>query len=86
MLQRWPADAGALAELARCASGSNRPADALEWIDRAVAAQPWTATLHMNRALMLAAAGRSADAIAACREATRLDPVSRRIRETCSSL
>ncbi len=86
MLQRWPDDAGALAELARCTAASEGPAAAVELMDRAIAAQPWTATLHMNRALMLLAGGRRADALAACGEARRLDPVSRRIRETCSGL
>lgn len=85
LLARWPEDPGALAEMARCEMARNRPDQALAYIGRAVAAEPWTASLHLNRAVILAASGRAQEAGEACREARKLDPMDARLRSICES-
>src|SRR5262249_13798371 len=69
-----PERAGAWAELARSRAGRNDYAGAAELFAKAVACEPFTASLHANRAMMLSALERHPEAIAEAETALRLDP------------
>jgi predicted Zn-dependent protease len=67
-------NAGALSELARCRLATGRTEEALALWERAIAIEPHTASLHANRAAVLAGLGRLADALAAIENAVRRAP------------
>src|SRR5216684_1188416 len=65
ILEADPAHANALHLLGLIAHQIGRHPDALELIDRAISIHPEAASLHANRAVVLAALGRTDDALAA---------------------
>jgi tetratricopeptide (TPR) repeat protein len=69
-----PDAAGPLAELARARAGRGDYVGALELFRRAIALEPWTASMRVNAAMMLSALERHSEAIAESAEALRLDP------------
>jgi cytochrome c-type biogenesis protein CcmH/NrfG len=81
-----PDAAGPLAELGRARVGVNDLAGALELFQKAVALEPWNAALRANTASMLSALERHPEAIAAAREALRLDPEGARTWDTYAML
>ncbi len=68
------ANAGALAELGRFRILAGRIEEGVALYDRAIAAEPWQASLRLNRGMGLAALGRFDEAARAAEDATRLDP------------
>jgi len=69
-----PELAGAWAELARSRAGRGDLAGAAELFGKAIACEPWTASLHANLAMMLSALERHPEAIHEAETALRLDP------------
>jgi len=69
-----PESAGGWAELARTRAGHNDFEGALDLFRKAIACEPWTASMHVNAAMMLSALERHAEAIAEAETAVRLDP------------
>ena len=69
-----PEAAGPLAELARVKAGREDYAGAAELFGKAVALEPWTASMRVNLAMMLSALDRHAEAVAQAEQALRLDP------------
>jgi Tfp pilus assembly protein PilF len=69
-----PESGGAFAELAGSRAGRGEYAAALELFRKAIACEPWTASLHANAAMMLSALERHPEAIEEAETALRLDP------------
>ncbi len=69
-----PNDAHVLHQVGLCAQGLGRNAEAVEWIDRAIASQPDVADFHINRSLILTDLDRLGEAEAAARRAIALKP------------
>jgi Flp pilus assembly protein TadD len=69
-----PDAAGPLAEMARAKAGRADYAGAAELFGKAVALEPWTASMRVNLAMMLSALERHAEAVAQAEQALRLDP------------
>ncbi len=86
VLPRWPSESGILAELGRTEVGMSRPAEAIALYDRAIRAEPWKASLHLNRAVILSSLGRHDEASLTCGDAMRLGPVDAGVWKACSEV
>ena len=64
----------ALAEIGRALSMTGRLDQAQEHLDRALALQPWTASLHVSQGKVLAQSGRFDEALRKAMDAANLDP------------
>jgi len=76
LLEDRPDDPAALAEYARTAWELGQRDNALAAYERALAGEPMSATLHLNRGATLASLGRFTEAFEAGLEAARFDPDS----------
>jgi Flp pilus assembly protein TadD len=74
LAQAHPEAAGPLAEQARARAEHEDYAGALELFRKAVALEPWNASLRVNAATMLSALERHPEAIAEAEQALRCDP------------
>jgi Flp pilus assembly protein TadD len=74
MAREHPDAAGPLAEMARARAGRGDFSAALELYRRAIALEPWTASMRVNAAMMLSALERHPEAIAEAEQALRLGP------------
>src|SRR5262245_23816528 len=74
VLRQRPDHADALQLLGMVMSALGHPVEALDLLDRAVAASPRHAAAHANRGLLLLGAGRAEEAVQSLRKAVRLDP------------
>jgi tetratricopeptide (TPR) repeat protein len=74
MLEHDANDAMALAEAGRAATTLGDIPNALGFYERAIAAEPWQASLHLNRGMLLASQGRFEEAAREAEAAVRLDP------------
>lgn len=76
LLSRHPGSGGAIAELGRFRILAGRLAEGVELYTRAIAVEPWNASLYLNRGKGLALMRRFDEAARDAASATRLDPES----------
>jgi Tfp pilus assembly protein PilF len=81
MTRAHPESAAPWAELARCAALRRDLPLAVERYQKAIALEPWNASLHENEAKLLSSLGRHAEAVAAAEEALRYAPERESVRE-----
>ena len=81
MTRAHPASAAPWAELARCAAARRDFAGAAERYRKAIALEPWNASLHENAAKVLAMQGRGEEARAEAAEALKYAPEKESARE-----
>jgi Flp pilus assembly protein TadD len=86
MTREHPESAAPLAELARCRVQRGDYSGALALYKSAIEREPANASLHENAAMMLSALERHGEAMAEVGEALKLDPVSRRVRESYATI
>ena len=82
MTRDHPESAAPLAELGRCRVQRGDFTGALDYFRRALEREPWNAALHESAAMVLSALERHGEAMAEVADAIRLDPESRRIRDS----
>jgi Flp pilus assembly protein TadD len=86
MIRDHPESAAPLAELARCRVERADFSGALDLYQKALAREPWNASLHENAAMVFSALERHQDAMAEVGEALRFDPESRRVRDSYATI
>ncbi len=86
MTRDHPESAAPWAELGRCRAQHGDYTGALDDFRKAIALEPWTASLHENAAMMLSALERHSEAMAEASDALRLDPAGARVRSTYAAI
>jgi Flp pilus assembly protein TadD len=82
MTSDHPESAAPYAELARCRVQRGDFSAALDLYQKALAREPWNASLHENAAMVLSALERHGEALVEVGQAIRLDPESPRVRDS----
>jgi hypothetical protein len=81
MTREHPESAAPWAELARCAAARRDYPGAVERVEKAIALEPWNASLHENAAKLLATMGRRAEAVREAEEALKYAPEKESARD-----